>query len=253
MKKPALRSVGYSTVARTASRGTSKTGRGRGKVRGRKLADVVAEKIEARVIDRMLPPGTVLGTELQLLAKYKVSRSVLRQAVKLLEHHQVARMRPGPNSGLIVTECHPAPVEKALSVYLRREGVTLSQVLEMKRSLEITCVRLAAERITYAGVERLRRAVATEREAHPERTKTIGPENIHLLLAELSGNPAMHLIVQSLTNLTLPHATDITHESAERTFAAHSRVAEAVIAGDVASATQAMREHLDDLSESLDE
>ena len=123
----------------------------------------------------------------------------------------------------------------------------------MKRSVEITSVRLAAERITHAGVERLRHAVSAERNGHPERTKRIGPENIHVLLAELSGNPAMHLVVHALTNLTLPHAKVVTCESVERTFDAHAKIAEAVISGDVASAAQSMREHLDDLSKSLNE
>ena len=42
------------------------------------------------VLDRGWPVGTGLGSEAELIEQHGVSRSVVREAVRILEHHQVA-------------------------------------------------------------------------------------------------------------------------------------------------------------------
>ena len=74
------------------------------------LAAEIARGIEAEVIATGWPVGAALGSEASLQRHYGVSRSVLREAVRLVEHHQVARMRRGPGGGLIVTEPDARPI-----------------------------------------------------------------------------------------------------------------------------------------------
>jgi DNA-binding FadR family transcriptional regulator len=68
--------------------------------------------------------GSVFGTEAELLARYGISRSVLREAVRLPEYHTVARMRRGPGGGLIVTEPQQEAIVDTIALYLeyRRPG-----------------------------------------------------------------------------------------------------------------------------------
>ena len=54
-----------------------------------------------------------------------MSRSVLREAVRLVEHHQVARMRRGPNGGLLICEPDAGPATRAVVIYLEYLGTTL--------------------------------------------------------------------------------------------------------------------------------
>ena len=72
-----------------------------------KLGEITAMKIEAQIAARGWTQGEVLGSESELLDEYGVSRAVLREAIRLLEHHGVATMRRGPGGGLIVR--HPEP------------------------------------------------------------------------------------------------------------------------------------------------
>lgn len=60
-----------------------------------KLASILARDIEADIVRRGWAVGESLGSELALQQRFGVSRSVLREAVRLVEHHQVARMRRG--------------------------------------------------------------------------------------------------------------------------------------------------------------
>ena len=52
---------------------------------GRPLHEEVAQRIQAEIIRSNLAPGEKLGTELELAARYGVSRSTIRQALTALE------------------------------------------------------------------------------------------------------------------------------------------------------------------------
>ena len=67
-----------------------------------KGAEAVARNIARSIVSEGLQPGELVGTESELIEREGVSRALLREAVRLLEHHQIARMRRGPGGGLFV-------------------------------------------------------------------------------------------------------------------------------------------------------
>jgi len=89
---------------------------------------------------------------------------VLREAVRLVEHHQVARMRRGPNGGLLISEPDAGPATRAVVIYLEYLGTTLGDLLNARLVLEPLAASLAAERIDEAGIERLRGVLRAEEE-----------------------------------------------------------------------------------------
>src|ERR1700759_4142368 len=89
-----------------------------------KLAAQIARHIEADIVRRGWTVGESLGSEQALQQRFRVSRSVLREAVRLVEHHQVARMRRGPNGGLLVCQPDAAPATHAINIYLEYLGTT---------------------------------------------------------------------------------------------------------------------------------
>ena len=60
-----------------------------------KRAERVADRIVGDVMAMGWPAGEVLGCEADLLGRYRVSRAVFREAVRLIEHKQVARTGAG--------------------------------------------------------------------------------------------------------------------------------------------------------------
>ena len=73
-----------------------------GAVGSGKGAETVARNITQAIVVEGLQPGDLVGTEPELIEREGVSRALLREAVRLLEHHQIARMRRGPGGGLFV-------------------------------------------------------------------------------------------------------------------------------------------------------
>src|SRR3954449_13331279 len=152
-----------------------------------KLAARVARRIEADVVARGWPVGTSLGSEPELRARHGVSRAVLREAVRLLEHHQVARMRRGPGGGLFVTAPDADPATGAVVIYLEYVGTGVDDLMHARALVEPLAAELAAERISEEGIQRLRAGL----EAQPLEPGTGARGRLDVLLAGLSGNPVL--------------------------------------------------------------
>lgn len=71
----------------------------------RKASCRIANVIEEKLIQGQLHLGEVMGSEAALASKYGVCRVVLREAARILEARGIARMRRGPNGGLMI--CQP--------------------------------------------------------------------------------------------------------------------------------------------------
>lgn len=206
---------------------------------GEKLGAAVARRIESDIFDRGWPVGTVLGSEADLIETFGVSRAVLREAVRLLEHRQVATMRRGPGGGLVVTEPAAAVIVEVIATYLDFVEVTPAELFEARSALEQVAARLAAENITEDGIDKLRASL-------DQSPGLEGAGRFHVGVAERSGNTALTLFIQALTSATGyrldPSAiSDRQHQESED---AHARIVDAIASGQAGVAEQRMAEHL---------
>jgi DNA-binding FadR family transcriptional regulator len=212
---------------------------------GRKLAEVVAAKIELEIASRGWPIGEVVGSEATLLERYGVSRAVFREAVRIVEHHEVAAMRRGPGGGLVVTAPDLDAVVRAVTLQLQFQDIGPSQLYEARNALELACVRLAAQRITREGKERLTRYLADEAGMDDGALWEHSLE-FHFLLADLTGNPALRLFVEVLGRLTERASTHAgTRSEYQEIRRAHRRIGEAVLERDAEAAQRRMNAHLE--------
>lgn len=215
-----------------------------------KLASLVARDIEADIVRRGWAVGESLGSEHALQQRFGVSRSVLREAVRLVEHHQVARMRRGPNGGLYICEPDAGPATRAVVIYLEYLGTTLGDLLNARLVLEPLAASLAAERIDEAGIARLRAVLHAEEQWRPGLPAP--RDEFHIALAEQSKNPVLQLFIDVLMRLTTRYAlasrTDSATEASEAVdhlHAHHSAIVAAVTAGDSARAKTLSERHVE--------
>jgi DNA-binding FadR family transcriptional regulator len=61
----------------------------------RTLSEVVAGKLAASILDQTLKPGSQLEPERELMGQLGVSRSTLREALKILADSRLIEARPG--------------------------------------------------------------------------------------------------------------------------------------------------------------
>jgi DNA-binding FadR family transcriptional regulator len=211
------------------------------------LAESVARQLADEIVVRGWPVGEVLGSEPELIERMGVSRGVLREAVRIVEHNGIARMRRGPGGGLVVCAPQIDAVATSISLFLRYEGVTRAQLFALRVTIELACVAQAAQRIDAQAAERLRACVAAERRrGYGDTLASARPHALHVLIAELTGNPAMRLFARVLADLTSDEREHVTVERrhADVFGAAHHGIAEALADGDGALARQRMQRHL---------
>jgi DNA-binding FadR family transcriptional regulator len=214
-----------------------------------KKAEIVADQIAQTIVGQRWEPGELFGSEVELIARYGVSRAVFREAVRLLEHHGLAEMRRGLHGGLFIRQPDPKPVAKAMAVYLDFEKVEPRQLEDARFAIEVVCVERAAARISEDDVAEVRAFLAAEA-ARIASGRAQSLYGFHVLVARLTANPALHLFVQTLTDLTQRQQPipDRSRRSLEEIHAAHIRIAEAIIARDGALARHRMMTHLEDVS-----
>ncbi|HEY1973183.1 MAG TPA: FCD domain-containing protein [Pseudonocardia sp.] len=221
-----------------------------------KLAARVARDIENDIRALNWPIGEVLGSESELRTRYKVSRAVLREAIRLVEHHQVAAMRRGPAGGLVVREPDAGPATNAMIVYLEFVGTTVEHVLAARMLIEPLAAAMAAEHINEAGIARLRREVGRQDPPVTGAVLLNARNELHLVLAELSGNPALRLFVDVLLRLTarywhegLDRRMEDGHPVVGEGHSAHEVIVSAVVAGEASRAEFRACQHLEAVSE----
>jgi DNA-binding FadR family transcriptional regulator len=212
------------------------------------LAVKVARRIHQDVISAGWTVGEVLGSEEQLQKRYAVGRSVLREAVRLLEFEGVARRRPGPGGGLVVTAPDPDSVVRSAQVFLDHRGVRGEHLFAAWSALELVAVEAVVRNLDEQGIARLRGAVAQEREQELPGGPD-GRSGLHAEIARMSENPALELFLQVVLTLTLKHGHPVLGDTdREWLLRRHERIVEAMVGGDAGLAQHRLRRYFERLA-----
>jgi len=124
-------------------------------VRRETLADQIASDITNQILDGELVSGSALPAEPQLAEQYGVSRSVIRDATRLLLARGLVEVRQG--KGVFVTASQSEPFADALLLALRRDEATAWDVDEFVDRLDILAVSLATENATDEEIDEIER------------------------------------------------------------------------------------------------
>ncbi len=212
-----------------------------------KKGERVARAIFVEVTESGWPVGERIGSEAELMERFGVSRAVLREAVRLLEHHQIAVMRRGPGGGLFVVEPGVEVVIGALALLMERRGIRPADLLELRKAVEDTIIELAIKRLDEERAKGLQLALDAERSAEREDFALVA-HDLHGVLAGSVDNPVLELVSLVLVRLTRLHlgsASEVTEPLSDAVTRAHTAIVDAVLARDVELARRRMSRHLD--------
>ncbi|RIV39150.1 FadR/GntR family transcriptional regulator [Micromonospora radicis] len=167
------------------------------------LTDDAIAKIRSMIQTGELPPGTRLPPEPQLAAQMGLSRSGVREAVKVLESARVLDVRRG--DGTYVTSLAPRLLLEGLgvAVELLRDD-TLLEVMEVRRMLEPVATGLAALRMTQAELDELAQILEDMRAAADDAEKLIQFDAaFHHRVIATTGNETLTSLLDGLSSQTL--------------------------------------------------
>lgn len=207
-----------------------------------RLYEQLVERLLALIHEHNLTAGDRLPPERELAAGLGVSRASVRQALVVLEVQGLVEVRHG--EGAILLETRPdSAVLSAVETHTRR----LPEVIEAREALEVKLAALAAERRTEEDLARIDSALdKMEQDIGRGERGLEGDELFHgavtaaarsSLLADLMAGISAAIRESRIESLSQP-------DRPRQSLASHRKIADAIKAGDSATAAEAMAEHI---------
>lgn len=213
-----------------------------------KTALRVARSVIRDIVENDLPPGTRLPGEAALMKDYDVSRSSMREALRILETYGFITVRPGPGGGPVVNSVDPVYFGQATAMFLQMSRTTLAEVFEARKHLEPVLVSIGAE-LQLPRPMALLRAQLERHQAFKEYNYGEYTElalGFHVVLGQLTDNPVLELFAHSLQSIVRDRVGPV-RRSSERwrdVIDEHIAIAEAILAGDGTTAHSLMEAHM---------
>lgn len=194
--------------------------------------------------------GSYLGAEDDLLARLGVSRPTLRQAAKIVQSDRLISVRRGTKGGFYAERPEAADAIKALTRYLRLNGATIADIVVVSRNISEEAAGFAAECKDRELRDRLAVFQAQIAEHDTPRSIILAETALARLLAQMSGNPAIQLVMEIGYTFGMEEQPGSLYESAEdRAIARRLQhdLCAAVLSGDADIAQLMMRRRSDNM------
>ena len=219
----------------------------------------VAAQLRDLVVTGRLGPGDPLPSETELAAGFGVSRSTVREALRSLAAQNLVHTTRGVTGGTFISFVDEEAVRDYLKASIgllsRSDGVTVSELLEARVSMEVPAAMWAAKRRSTKHVEELRRnvdAVISDVEGRFEKH-----QGFHTIVLNASGNRLLELVASPVFDVI---RTRFTRDKVSATYweevdADHVEISHYIRDEDADGAGEAMRAHLERLTatyESID-
>lgn len=212
------------------------------------LSHSVVEAIENSIREKHLVPGMRLSSELDLCAQFGVSRTVLREALRMLSGRGLIRIEKG--RGIFVSELSAETVSTPLEMYLQRHGGDL-KFIDIIRARKLIEPPIAAEAALHHTPDD---AAQLQKDYDAMKTWTGRDEELanldlafHQHIAIASGNNIMPLLIAPIHAL-MPQIKSSVHKVIEDAKSSaiewHGRILESILMRDSEAARINMERHL---------
>lgn len=205
----------------------------------------LAGEIGQRITGGLLSPGANLPTEDQLAKQWSASRTVVREAMRLLAAKGLLTVGPKVGTRVLPSQQWNMLDADVMAWHLmsdeRRPFV--EALYEMRLINEPAAARLAASRISPADGERLRRALGAMGR-HPRGSQELIAADLgfHRIVLETTGNPMLRSLGAMIEkSLSISFSLSWRQNPQEETLRQHARVCDAICAGDEEAAELYMR------------
>ena len=201
-------------------------------IQKKSLADMVAEQLKQQIVEGVYTIGDKLPTEPELMKTFKVGRSSIREAVKLLVNMGVVQVRQG--SGTFVAE---ASDDNRGSINMSIADRT--ELDEVRKILDIAIVEKAVARRTEKDIERMQSSLEA-RKANAKNgllKECIEADlNFHIAIADATYNRILADIYRSASLLSEFNRIYDGTNCFINSQSSHEKLLRYIIAGDLKNA-----------------
>ncbi|MFS8046563.1 FadR/GntR family transcriptional regulator [Rhizobium sp. BR 314] len=215
----------------------------------RNLVDYVAQQLRQDILDGASPAGKRLPSEGGLTERYKVSRTVIREAIASLRADGLVEVRHGV--GVFVSAVQPFPLAELMATDPARIS-SIIEMLELRTAVETEAAGIAAIRRSPAQEEAiLERCKDIDRALRAGAATSDADFAFHMAIADATNNPRFKEFLELSGRKMIPRSLLLDHrdEDADADYimqiqVEHRQIAEAISDRDEDVARAAMRRHL---------
>ena len=220
-------------------------------------SDKVIEYVETMIMAGKLKTGSRLPTERDLAQMLGISRTAVREGIRLLEISGIIECRQG--SGNYISYHFDQVLESVLTIMYALDSLNDEQIREFRYAVERSAITLAAGKAEQKDKEYLESCLDGLMNGETEEQRIRSDRMLHQHLVEMSGNRMVianfhalnRMIERSIRNVR-KSIQDQEAETFDVFHNVHRDLVNAVIAGDLVQAKAALDSHFQYLSEHYD-
>ncbi len=219
-----------------------------------KASDVLAEDLRNRILAGDFPEGTALPPERELVTQTRMSRTTVREALRILEVQGLVRIRTGRSGGAFVQRPGHESMTNTVSLLIRGRHIRMAALLETREALEPACARLAARDRTEEDLESLEQANAAIAESGSLADFLEANVNWHVGVALASHNELLIGFMRAISTAIYTATNNQGFVDAavrSSTVRAHRAITKAIREQDAESAVRRMSRHLHSYAEAV--
>ncbi len=215
-----------------------------------RLFEQVVGQLQTLIIEGQLQPGDKLPSEAELSAKHGVSRSVVREALRILESKGLIEVKSGTGAFVASPQASFSAASEAIEWLVNRRD-SLLHLLQVRESVEGLTASLAASLAPAHVLQELEQVVQRQRElarSPANLDKQIELDvRFHTLIAKSSGNAIAEEIVARIVPAFCESNRAVlylSHGNMKKTLQEHHQILQALAARDPAKAEAVIRAHI---------
>lgn len=217
-------------------------------VRPARASHDIVQQIKNQVFTGRIPAGNRLPSENELCETFGVSRTTVRDALRVLESQGFVEIKVGAGGGAFVTEPRHETVTESLSNMLKMQNVDIEQLAEARLVIETSIVALAAKRATAKDLATIEEAIAEARAGQNSGDPHFTPHSVsfHVALAQAAKNQVLLFTVNSFRSLFYETIEKLVPDPdmQARAIDDHQKILDAIKERNAEKAERIMRAHL---------
>jgi len=221
-------------------------------IKNTRIHEKIVDEIKDLIDQGTLKWGDQLPTERELSETFKVSRTCVREAFRVLESQGFLESRPG--DGTYVSNNAIDTLVQPLASFILKEKDYQIELFEMRQLLESQLAYLAAERATPENMAKMEKILRSQEEqiANGE-TGLDSDSEFHHALAEAANNRILLHIINTTKEFLAESRESylLGEERAKKSLPHHKKIFSAIQKGDGELAAQAMHEHIEEVEKTL--
>jgi GntR family transcriptional regulator, transcriptional repressor for pyruvate dehydrogenase complex len=213
-----------------------------------KAADVLADELRAHIRSGEWPEGLALPTERDLSAQTALSRTTVREALRMLEVDGLIEIRPGRGGGARVRRPAGDELTRQLELFIWGRNIGVEHLHDVRMALEALGAEGAARNRTEADLADLVAKTVAVEAAVGDLTRYLDANLAwHMAVVRASHNELLISFMEVLSQ-AIHDATEIAAFDSEEvrmsTLRIHRAILAALVDGDADAARRRMTRHV---------